>query len=885
MKTTDKEKKEKTEKTDKPKKKTPTKNLKVKSKTEGEQVSLETKAKRKPWGIAPYVVSAIAIFILITYFLPDTGVIGPFIRDFMFGLFGGGAYLVPFYMIFLAASRKRDKANGMQNAKIAFAVGSFISILIFIQLVNPATTGDAFFRDLYNNGKDLVGAGVIGGTVGIGIEKLIGFVPSIILSSVMAFVLLVFLFGSTPMKVLRKIAEFFKSLKPNVEENDDDDDEEEEEKLRETPKKAPKKAEKPFEPLTEEPAPKEREIDITVPEAVATVKEDAHKVEEDTPPAEINREDPYGDSSSKYKSIFNDDDDEAPVSLNLNKKYNLIDESSSASLVIPTVKPEEKPAPAADIKASVEPEAVKTDAVEPESAVAGEIKEEGIVTETVELDENTEPPYVFPPISLLGEADDYAADDGYEEIAETGRKLIAVLESYGVKAKLVSTSKGPTVTRYEVLPDAGVRVNKIANLSNDIRMRIAAESVRIETNIPGKAAIGIEIPNKKSRIVKLRSLIENPIFQNNKSKLFVCLGVGVGGNPVYFDIADMPHLLVAGATGQGKSVCINSIITSLLYRAKPDEVKLVLIDPKKVEFTAYSDIPHLSVPIVTDARKAAGSLNWAVVEMEKRYTLMQEVGVQKIDEYNAVIEGDPEREKLPYVVIIIDEFADLITTASDAVENSVQRLSQMARAAGIYLIIGTQRPTVDVITGTIKANIPSRIAFTVRSLIDSRTIIDVTGAEKLCGKGDMLFVKNGSIEPIRVQGTFISGFEVNKVCTFVRNIAKASYDEDVIKQIEAEAKLCGTKPSQRGKDEPGDPNEKEDPLFLDAIGVAFEFETMSTSLLQRKLSVGYSRAQKMIDMMESRGYVGKFDTQTKKRKIIITFEEYQQLRMASSDDE
>ena len=322
---------------------------------------------------------------------------------------------------------------------------------------------------------------------------------------------------------------------------------------------------------------------------------------------------------------------------------------------------------------------------------------------------------------------------------------------------------------------------------------------------------------------------------------------------------------------------------SLLYRAKPDEVKLILIDPKKIELAMYNDIPHLSVPVVTEPRKAAGSLNWAVVEMEKRYTLMQEVGgARTLNEYNAMIEGDPERDKLPYIVIVIDELADLIMSAPDEVETSICRLAQKARAAGIYLIIGTQRPTVDVITGLIKANVPSRIAFTVQSQIDSRTIIDTAGAEKLCGKGDMLFAPVKALKPIRVQGSFVDTTEVTAVCTFVRNAAKATYDEEVIKQIEAEAKLCGLKPSQRAKEEAaaaGGGEEKEDPLFLDAIGVAFEFETMSTSLLQRRLSVGYSCAQKMIDMMEARGYVGKFDTHTKKRKIVITFEEYQQLRL------
>ncbi|MDD4125758.1 MAG: DNA translocase FtsK, partial [Eubacteriales bacterium] len=470
----------------------------------------------------------------------------------------------------------------------------------------------------------------------------------------------------------------------------------------------------------------------------------------------------------------------------------------------------------------------------------------------------------------------------------TGQKLISVLRTYGVKASMVSTSRGPAVTRYEVLPDEGIRVSRIEGLADDIRMRLAASSVRIESNIPGKAAIGIEIPNETASIVKLRDLIDNDMFRINPSKLFVCLGVDVGGNPVYFDIPDMPHLLIAGATGMGKSVCINSIIISLLYRATPDEVKFILIDPKKIELSCYNGIPHLLVPVVNEPRTAAGSLNWAVNEMERRYTLMEQLGnTRNLEEYNEIVEGDPEKDKLPYIVIIIDELADLIMSAKDAVENSICRLAQKARAAGIHLIVGTQRPSTDVITGLIKANIPSRIAFTVSQSVDSRIILDENGAEALLGKGDMIYAPVKMMKKLRVQGAYVDGkSEVTAVCQFIKNAAQAEYSEDVIKMIEEEAKLCGEKTGKRKTEEPGlfMGEEKEDPLFIDAIGVAFEFETMSTSLLQRKLSVGYARAQKIIDMMEDRGYVGKFDPATKKRKINITRDEYDELRLNRSGE-
>ena len=877
------------------------------------QQALPVKEKREPLGIAPYIVVAVAIFILISFFLPDTGIIGPFVKDVVLGLFGGGGYIVPFYMIFLAAFRKRDRENGVANAKIGFAVGSFLSILIIIQLFSPAPEaeeGVGFLKNLYVNGIALKGAGAVGSAVGIGLEKLIGHVASAIFSIFMAVILLIFLFGSTPRKVLRGAVNWFNDVFGAM--RKDDEPEEETDRAPAVKKPVVKEEKK-----SEKPVKASRKAITSIPDDVVNAGEDVgdsvmQNESDEKTVTEINRDKPFADDeiNGEYKQIFEEKDDkndfdgldtvsgnfedaaetQIPADVLMpftNEESPLVTEVSHVDAVSDnTVDEDDEP-----------PFALSDEYVKPEPEYKPEIPTEELTKHTNEpleaitadLPISDEQPYVFPPISLLQEDTEANAEESYDVIVETGRKLISVLESYGVKAKLVSTSRGPAVTRYEVLPDAGVRVNKISNLSEDIRMRMAATSIRIETNIPGKAAIGIEIPNKNPAIVRLRTLIDNPIFRDNKSKLFVCLGVDVGGNPVYFDIPDMPHLLIAGATGMGKSVCINSIIMSLLYRAKPDEVKLILIDPKKIELATYNDIPHLSVPVVTEPRKAAGSLNWAVVEMEKRYTLMQEVGdARNLKEYNNMIEGDPEREKLPYIVIVIDELADLIMSAPDEVETSICRLAQKARAAGIYLIIGTQRPTVDVITGLIKANVPSRIAFTVQSQIDSRTIIDTSGAEKLCGKGDMLFAPVKALKPIRVQGSFVDGTEVASVCTFVRNAAKATYDEEVIKQIEAEAKLCGLKPSQRAKEEAaaaGGGDEKEDALFLDAIGVAFEFGTMSTSLLQRKLSVGYSRAQKMIDMMEARGYVGKFDTQTKKRKINITLEEYQALRINKESEQ
>ncbi len=491
-------------------------------------------------------------------------------------------------------------------------------------------------------------------------------------------------------------------------------------------------------------------------------------------------------------------------------------------------------------------------------------------------------PYVIPPISLLTADEGNVGGPTKVDVERTSRKLEEVLASFNVKAKVINCTYGPTVTRYEVQPETGVRVKAISNLADDIALHLAATAVRIE-NIPGKAAVGIEIPNRNVSTVRLRGLIENPIFKENKSRLFTALGEDVAGNPVYLDIAKMPHLLVAGATGQGKSVCINSLIISLLYRNHPNDVKLILIDPKTVEFSDYKDIPHLLVPVINDPKNAAGTLNWACTEMENRYRLIQEVGARDLMGYNSAVADDPERKLLPQIVIFIDEFADLMMTAPDDVETSVCRLAQKARAAGMHLVIGTQRPSVDVITGLIKANIPSRIALTTTSQVDSRTILDMTGAEKLLGKGDMLYNPVGAMKPLRVQGAFVDGkSEVAAVTQFIRDAAHVQYDESIMKQIEQEAKLCGMK-GKRGAaaaaEGADDGDEKMDPMLMDAIEVAIECNTVSTSLLQRRLSLGYARAARIIDKMERKGYIGEFDAATKKRSILITREQFAELKL------
>ena len=496
-----------------------------------------------------------------------------------------------------------------------------------------------------------------------------------------------------------------------------------------------------------------------------------------------------------------------------------------------------------------------------------------------EPEEEPELPYIFPPYDLLEASKSNANEDYTQELQENAQKLVDTLKSFRVGVSEITYSRGPTITRYELKPNAGTRVRAIANLVDDIALNLAASGVRIEAPIPNKPAVGIEVPNRNRATVYLRDLIENPKFTEAKSKLTASLGMDVGGNPIYFDITKMPHMIIAGATGMGKSVCINGIIISILYKARPEDVKLILVDPKKVEFALYRDIPHLYAPIVSDPKKAAGALASAVAEMERRFELIEEVGVRDITTYNKVTENDPAKEHMPHMVIIIDELADLMMTAPDEVEASICRLAQKARAAGIHIIIGTQRPSVDVITGLIKANIPSRIACTVASQVDSRTIIDIAGAEKLIGRGDMLFAPVGAAKPMRVQGAFVSEKEVEDVVTFIKeNNAKAKYNSDFINRLEEEAAKCGMGKkgaASAGGSIPDDVGGAEggDAKFRDAVKLAVEEGKISTSLMQRRLGVGYGRAAKIIDTMEELGYVSKPDG-NKPRRVLLTMEEY-----------
>ena len=466
--------------------------------------------------------------------------------------------------------------------------------------------------------------------------------------------------------------------------------------------------------------------------------------------------------------------------------------------------------------------------------------------------------YKKPPTSLLSK--NTSTQEGYSrvEVEKNAQRLKQTLSDFGVDAKVDQVTVGPTITRYEIQPSPGVKVSKIVNLTDDIALSLAAKSIRMEAPIPGKSAIGIEVPNEKSLMVGVREVLESNEFKNFNSPLAMALGKDISGNPIIGDIAKMPHLLIAGSTGSGKSVCVNTLISSIIYKSKPDEVKLLLIDPKVVELASYNGIPHLLIPVVTDPKKAANALNWAVVEMNKRYKLFAENSVKDITSYN-----EKASEKLPKIVIIIDELADLMMVSANDVEDYICRLAQMARAAGMHLIVATQRPSVDVITGVIKANIPSRIAFAVSSQTDSRTILDMGGAEKLLGKGDMLFYPLGAAKPVRIQGAFISEEESERVINFVKEQSKeeVKYEQDILETI---SKVSMSKDSD------------EDEILNQAIEFVVESGQASASMLQRKFKVGFNRAARLIDSMEERGIVGQNEG-SKPRKVLISKKDLEQL--------
>ena len=480
--------------------------------------------------------------------------------------------------------------------------------------------------------------------------------------------------------------------------------------------------------------------------------------------------------------------------------------------------------------------------------------------------------YRYPPIELL-KRPTRGSTDGTDEMRENSRRLNETLASFRIDAHIINVTRGPSVTRYEVELDKGVRLNKLTGCADDIALSLGASGVRIAA-VPGKiSVVGIEVPNRTVTTVSLREVIDSPEFGKAKSKSSFAVGKDIGGSCIIGNIAKMPHLLIAGTTGSGKSVCMNSIIISLLYKASPEDVKLIMVDPKMVELGIYNGIPHLLIPVVTDPKKAAGSLQWAVTEMLRRYKLMSDAGVRDLESYNSIVEAEEDGQRMPQIVVIIDELADMMMVAAKEVEDSICRIAQMGRAAGMHLIIATQRPSADVITGLMKANIPSRIAFSVASAMESRIILDTMGAEKLVGKGDMLFAPIGSGKPLRVQGCFVTDAEVEAVASFVKENSDAEYNQQVLEEIEKKAAQAGKKTAGAPDPEPTDEELEGDEMLPAAVDVIMETGQASVSMLQRRLKLGYARAARIVDEMEEKGIVGPFQG-SKPRAILITKEEW-----------
>lgn len=882
--------------------------------------------------IIPCVLAVFALLLTVCYLFPDSvGTVGGAIRNFSFGILGGASFALPVVIAYIAVVWRKVVINRTVDSKTV--LGTVVTVLLAILLHAFAPEELRTFKPelLYEGGKSGQGGGVIGGFLGTLMLKGFDFAGTLIIIIAALVLFTIFLFGGTPKALAVSVAYYFKrrqlereeayaeELERNTAHPDDPyikvktpvgkptQNAYREEKPKnqsggvfgifrrhsfdtdvslenDTLPGKPKSGGSPIDNSTKIDAfPDEPEVvELAPPDEVPAEPENPSlHVIDFSPEKEENVVDPAAFEAAEAEHDKNPDKmdpgdgDIFDAELDWKKIFvspsNLPDGASAVGSV-----------PVSEIASEVASDA-DTDLEIEARDVSGEVETDSEKKETRPAVQ--ESMYFFPPIELLHEDD---APDGADEneLRTNAKRLVDTLTSFNVKTKIVNVSRGPTITRYELQPEPGTRVRSIANLVDDIALNLATTGVRIEAPIPGKSAVGIEVPNSTAATVYLRGLLESEQFESAPSKLTAALGKDVAGAPIYFDIAKMPHLLIAGATGMGKSVSINSIIVSLLYKARPDEVKLILIDPKKVELNVYNGLPHLLVPVVSDPKKAAGSLSWAVTEMERRFTLIEEVGARDIKTYNAITAKDPEKEFMPQVVIIIDELADLMMTAPDDVEDSICRLAQKARAAGMHLIIGTQRPSVDVITGLIKANVPSRIAFTVASQVDSRTIIDVTGAEKLIGRGDMLYAPVGAAKPHRVQGAFVSESEIEAITDFIKShtAEPQKYSDEVIASIERAAELCGVKKNSLAAStlSGGEDAEGGDPMLRAALELAVDSGKISTSLIQRRLSLGYGRAAKLIDKMEELGYVGAPEGQ-KPREVLITKQEFMEMVLKDAD--
>lgn len=823
------------------------KNTKRKTDTQSRKT---TERENRLWDEVLLVVLLVVTVFLFVSNLGAGGAVGSAVSGLMFGCFGLFAYLFPIVLMLLILFSLANRENWIASVKIGGTLAGCVDICALLHLLSSGDRQIEGLGQIFQYCKEYrTGGGLIGGGIFTGLEGAFGTAGAVLILLgvliICAVIVTGFSFVSSMSKGSRKV---YDTARQDMERRREDAKirrEQREEQRRE--QRTEKKISGVSRDLTI-PKPEEREeISEKMPEEEVSmpVPEDAVVPELSFPvhkPSPVKKEEPQEISlgTGGIREIeFNEED----LLKNALSKRELEEEKAREQ--------QREKKNANDVRA---PEQEK------------------------EAEESAE--YQFPPLSLLkGVKKDSRKKDSGARLQETAGHLQQILEDFGVNATVTDASQGPAVTRYEVQPAHGVKVNKIIALADDIKLNLAVPDVRIEAPIPGKAAVGIEVPNKENSVVPLRELLESAEFRNHPSRVAFAVGKDIGGNIMVSDIAKMPHLLIAGATGSGKSVCINTLIMSILYKARPDEVKLIMIDPKVVELSAYNGIPHLLIPVVTDPKKASGALNWAVVEMMDRYQKFAELNVRNIEGYNskidsiAKIEGGEYREKMPQIVIIVDELADLMMVAPGEVEDAICRLAQLARAAGIHLIIATQRPSVNVITGLIKANMPSRIAFAVSSGVDSRTILDMNGAEKLLGKGDMLFSPYGLPKPLRVQGAFVSDQEVGAVVEFLKNQtsmlpAQETDVEDRMKQVQASIESASAALSGGG-------NNDRDVLFVDAGKFIIEKDKASIGMLQRWFKIGFNRAARIMDQLAEAGVVGE-EEGTKPRKVLMSMEEFEQ---------
>jgi len=787
-----------------------------------------------------------------------------FIHNLFRGLFGLSVFLVPVILIYTAILISMERSQQTVAGRAMWGIGLTLLGSSVVQIMFAgAARGNTFIEKckyLYEAGSNLEGGGLLSALIAWPLIKFFGNVGAKIIICVLLFIFIMLLSNLTLFQFFglfyKPFVRMYHSLQRIREENHilDSYEEWEYDEEQEAISLANSGGNE------QDVVPEDDSFDFDVP-----VSEDEELSVPDFEPPEIE-----GNTGSAI---------DIPID-------GVLPQIQSTAKTAEKAQPEQnKPDKKADVNeldALVEQAVVGGDKEKaPETFAEKAAKAEENAPQKTDIKPAAAKKYLLPPIDLLNKGKVKANDPATAtELKEKADTLIGTLKSFGVTARIVAIQRGPRVTRYEIQPAAGVKVSKITNLSDDIALNLAAAGVRIEAPIPGKAAIGIEIPNTNQDVVSLREIIESKEFQTAKSKLAFAVGKDIAGNIIIGDVAKMPHMIIAGTTGSGKSVCTNSIIMSILYRANPEEVKLILIDPKMVEFTTYNGIPHLLIPVVTDPRQAAGALNWGVQEMLRRYKLFADNNVRDLGGYNEMAAAK-NIEKLPQIVIAIDEFSDLMMAASKEVEDAVCRLAQMARAAGMHLIIATQRPTTDVITGLIKANIPSRIALTVQSQVDSRTILDTQGAEKLLGYGDMLYYPNGMQKPLRVQGCFCSTKEVESIVGFIKNESDSEYNSEIIEAVE---QSMPAEKGERTSDSAEPVGDGDDILIEKAIDIVVEMGQASTSSLQRKLKLGYARAARIIDELENMGVVGPYEG-AKPRKVLMSKQQWSERRMRKSIQE